>query len=99
MANEFNSNTLYIDTASTAALTRKNIRVSYITFTSSGAGDNLILKDTDGSGALKISIKNAVANDTITLSFDENPLVFPNAIYIDTLTSGATATLVLKTGQ
>lgn len=98
MANIRNGNTLYIDATGTA-LTKTNIIVSQIIFTSSSGGDNLILRDTDGTGALKISIKSNLANNTIQIDLRDTPMSFPNAIHVDTITAGATATLILKARQ
>jgi len=99
MANIRNNNTYYVDSTGTLATNVKNAKIVYILFTTAAAGDELTLRDTDGSGALKLTIKHQTADNTHLFDFSANPLVFPNAIHVDTITAGAVATLVLKSGE
>lgn len=96
MANEQNGNTFYI-VATGALTTNKGTRVSHVVFTPDAAFDQLVLKDTDNSGAIKLNIKGAVAKQTIDLQL-LSPIVFPGGVYVATLTSNATATLVTTGG-
>lgn len=99
MANTRNSNTIYVDTASNQVISDKNVKLAYVAFTSNGAGDSMVLRDGTVSGAIKLNIKNATADDTKLLTFDLRPIVFPNGIYVDTLDTGAVATLVTTSGE
>lgn len=92
MANAQNSNSFYID--STGSLTTKaNTRVSAIIFTPDSANDQLILKDTDNSGSIKISLRGATGKQSFQIDFF-TPIVFPGGMYVSTLTSNATATII-----
>lgn len=94
MANIRNSNTAYVDSGSSLIVPDANVKLAYVIFTSSSAGDSIVLRDGGSSGALKLKIKNGVATDSRTHRFDAVPMVFPNGIYVDTISSGATATLI-----
>lgn len=98
MANVQNNNTIYVD--STGQLTtRKNTVLKYIILTSAAAGDNLVLKDSDNSGDLKIDVKVDAADKTQVIDLDGSNIVFPNGIYASTVTAGLKATLIIKTGE
>ncbi len=97
MANVQNGNSFYVD--STGALTTsKNVRVSQIVFTPAAANDQMILKNEGTSGALKIKIRGSTANETTSIQFT-TPLIFPGGIYVDTVTSGALATIITTGGE
>jgi len=72
--------------------------VSYIILTSAAPADELVLRDTDGSGDLKIPVKAKNADETVPVDLTGSPVVFPNAIHA-TITAGATATLILKSRE
>lgn len=93
MANTRNGNTWHVDSAGTLT-TDKNVKVSHILFTSSGAGDSIVITDASG-GNDKITLKQATANDTKQFEFEQSPLVFPNGIHITSLSTGAKAVLVI----
>ncbi len=93
MGNVRSANSIYVDAAGDAVIDQ-NVKLVYIVFTANGAGDELILRDGSSSGALKMAIKNDVADSTNMYEFDVVPVVFTNGIYVDTISSGATATLV-----
>lgn len=93
MANVRNANTFYVD-GTASDLEVKNIRVAYITVTSTAATASLILQDVTTT-ANKIRVDIASANETVELNFDENPIVFPNGIKPATVTN-CVATLVLR---
>lgn len=93
MANARTGNIIYIDTTSNQITTDLNLKVASILFTSSGAGDALELRESS-SGTTKVYIKNATANNTEQFIF-ETPIVFSQGIYVQTLSSGAKAILVL----
>jgi hypothetical protein len=67
--------------------------------TSAAAADEIILKDEDGSGDLKLHLKVRDADDTRTIDLSETPAVFPNGIHVNTITAGMIVTLILKTGE
>lgn len=93
MANIRNSNTFYIDgTAQT--LDVKNIKVTHISLTATGANAVLVLKDVS-TGNLKIDLRVATSGVTTVFPFETNPLVFPNGINPSTVTN-AVATLMLQ---
>lgn len=97
MANVENANTIYVD--STGTLTsEKNVKLAYILYTSSAGGDTLTLRDKDGSGALKLTVRNNIATDSTIYDFSLRPVVFPNGIHVSTISAGSTATLVLTKG-
>lgn len=97
MANVRNANTWYVDTASDS-LAVSNIRITSIILTGGGSTSTLFLGDavSDASYPAKMSIM-AAANTTVQIRLEDTPMVFPNGIYIKTLTSGATATLFTTT--
>lgn len=90
MANARTSNKIYID--STGEITTSAIKVSYIVFTPDTANDQIILKETS-SGPTCLKVRGATAKDSIILDFSISPALF-NGLYIDTLSSGATATII-----
>ena len=96
MAITKNGNTIYIDATGTIPTNVIPVKIAFIIFTTDAANDQLILRDKDGSGALKIDIKHATANDTVRYNFSDNPITFPNAVHVDTLSPNAVATLVLR---
>lgn len=91
MANAVTGNKIYLD--ATGAVTTSRKKVAYIVFTPDASNDQLILRETSG-GANCISVRGATAKDTMVLDFSARPIVFNNGIYVQTLTSGATATLI-----
>lgn len=98
MANIRCGNSCYCD--STGALTgsEKNVKISYISYTGKLAGDTLTLKDSSTSGALKITLKAAVADETVFFDFSFRPLLFPNGIYVAAISANSTACIVLTSG-
>jgi hypothetical protein len=94
VANVENGNSVYIDSTGQVTDTGKPALVSYIVFTTTAANDELILKDDDTNGSLKIAIKHATADDTVMYDFSSKPIFFPNGIYCSTISTGATATLI-----
>lgn len=92
MANVQNGNSAYVD--STGQLTEGRTLLSAIVFTPAAADDQLILKDDDTNGSLKIAIQAATAKQTVIIDLSNTPLLFPNGVYVSTITSGAIATLI-----
>jgi hypothetical protein len=92
VANVQNSNSVYVDT--TGSLTTIPTKVHYIIFTPDAANDQLILKNEDNSGSIKISLRGATAKTSMIFDFSACPIHFPQGVYVSTITSGATATLV-----
>lgn len=93
MANARSGNIIFIDTASSQITSDLNLKIASILFTSSSAGDALELRESS-SGSTKVYIKNGTANDTAQFIF-ETPIVFSQGIYVQTISSGAKAILVL----
>lgn len=106
MANVRNGNTFYVDSTSsggtaTSFINEKQIKVSYIFFTTDNANDAFTINDLNPStgntaGDLKITGKEATADDSVWYDFSTSPMVFPNGIWISTLTAGSRLTLVLS---
>jgi hypothetical protein len=96
MANVSQSGTIYVN--ATGLLYTGRVKVAYILFTPATTGDLIELQDgTAGSSPIKCKIYGATATDTKLIDLSANPLVFNSGIYCNTLTAGATATLVLTT--
>lgn len=91
MANVVSANTVYVDTTGSIT-TKKNTHVYRIWFTPDAANDEILI--TDGSGGNnKFYARGATAKDTKEFRMDAQGLIFPNGIYITTLSSGAKAIL------
>ena len=90
MANVRSNNTHYID--STGALIDANVKVVGITLTATAANAVLLLKNYADSRS-KIDLRVATSGATEFFNFAETPLVFPDGIYVKTLTN-AIATLI-----
>jgi len=84
MANIRNANTFYVD--ATGNLTVPNIKVFYITITSTANSAVVVIKDVT-TGALKFDLRIATAGDPVRLNYSDSPLVFPNGIDVTTLTN------------
>lgn len=99
MANNVQSGTIYIDTNSAQVYTKK-AKVAYVIYTSSAAGDNLILRDGDaGTDPIKLNIKNPTNTNTMVLDFSRKPILFQDGIYVSALSASSIATLVLTAGD
>jgi hypothetical protein len=96
MANVRNSNSIYVD--ATGSITTDPIKVTCIIFTPDSANDQLILKNFDNSGDIKISLRSATAKTTLIFDFSSAPIHFPKGVYVSTVTSNATATIVTTSG-
>jgi hypothetical protein len=105
MANIQSANCFYVDSASSASVAASYVQltpvlVTCITFTSSAAGDSVVICDmapgsTPTQGPNKITIRNGVASDTKTVRFSPgNLLMFANGVWIASISAGATATLL-----
>jgi hypothetical protein len=103
MANVRNGNTFYIDAASsggTAAsfITKKNIKVTGVVFYAEAAGDAIVLADVavagGAAGSTKLKVSGGVAGETVALDLSNSPIVFPNGIWVVSLDTSCTATLV-----
>lgn len=99
MANTLNGNTLYLDTTSSNGLIRKNVKVSYIIFRAALVSDELILKDGSSSGTVKVPLRADTSNQTLFVDLSNSPIVFPNGVYVDTLSANSVATLVIQGSQ
>ena len=93
MANEHNSNSLFIDAAAAGPLGPVGSRVYSVVLSGIGGNARLTLSDTT-TAAPKLDIA-CIQNDTVTILFpEERPLVFPTGITVNTATN-AKATLIL----
>ena len=104
MANVRNGNTFFVDTASNAGtlasfIEEKGIKVAFLSFTSNSIGDTLDLADlsptSTAAGSDKIVVRDDDATDTQTLNMIGTPMVFPNGLWIKSISAGAKATIVL----
>jgi len=96
MANVQNSNSIYVD--ATGSITTNPIKITSIVFTPDSANDQLILKNFDNSGDIKVNIRGATAKDSMFFDFSTCPIHFPRGVYVSTLSSNATAFLVTTSG-
>jgi hypothetical protein len=94
MANSILGNKIFIDT--TGEVTDLRTKVAVVLFTTSNAGDELLLRETSG-GANTFHVKGGIADQTDAYYF-EVPIVFNNGIYVQTLSAGATAVLITTQG-
>lgn len=99
MANVRCGNSSYCDSTGLVTATGdKNIKVSFISFTSDAAADSITFKDSGSGGALKLTIKAALADETVFLDYSLRPLLFPNGVYVSAISANCTATIVFTTG-
>ena len=94
MANLLNGNTFYID-ATSPDLDRKQVLVTYIALTATGANAILVLSDVGTAPQKKLELRVATSGTTQLFRFTDSPVLFPNGISVTTLTN-AVATLVIK---
>ena len=103
MANVLNSNSWYIDTASSAGtastfLAEDNIQVTHIVFCSKLAADSIVLADKSATaaaaGSTKMKIVADAAEQTVYIDLADHPLVFPNGVWVVSLSPNAVCTLV-----
>lgn len=97
MANAKTGPNIYVDTASDQ-LTTDRTKVAYIMFTPSAANDQIVLRSSSSSSNILV-IQSAVAKETKVIDLSRRPMVFPNGIYVQTLSSGASATIVTTQGN
>ena len=97
MANVRCGNSIYVDSTGAITGSDKNVKVAYITLTSKLAADSITIKDSGTSGALKLTFKSALADDTKYFDFSRKPLLFPNGLYISAISANCTAMIVLTT--
>lgn len=97
MANSKTGPNIYVDTAS-EQVTADRTKVSYVLFTPSAANDMIVLSNSS-LGPNILTIQSAVAKETKVVDTSRRPLVFPNGIYVQTLSSGALATIVTTQGN
>lgn len=85
---------IYIDTAGAVFDTPNQIiKISQFLFTSSSAGDSVVLKESS-SGSTVLVIKNGVANDTKHIDCSTKPVPF-NGLYVQSISAGATLVCTL----
>lgn len=95
MANIEFSGSIYCDSTGNLT-TKRNLKVAYILYTSSAAGDSAIFRDgTAGTDPLKLKVQNISATDSKLLDFSAKPIVFQNGIYCSAISASSTVTLIL----
>lgn len=105
MANVQNLGTYSIDTASSGGgdfLESPSIRVLGIFFTPNASGDSIVLHDLDTSGPSagihKLTLDGSVADQTDFYNLVGMNIVFPNGIWVASITASAVATLIIAPG-
>lgn len=94
MANNHTSGTIYVD--STGTLVSSKVKVAYIMFNASAAGDSVTLRDgTSATDPIKFIISGDTTRKTFLLDFSNKPVVFQNGIHCSAINAGSYATLVL----
>ena len=91
MANVQSGPLIFVDSA--GELTASSTLVSYIVFTPNTALDSINLRGS-ATGPDILFLRAAVAKDTQIYDFSFKPLVFTNGIFIESITSGAKATII-----
>lgn len=98
MANTRNGNSIYVtETGLSTGSNETNVKVVYILFTPDLANDQMILKERDTNGDIKLNLRGATAKTTMFFDFSAAPITFKAGIFISTLTASATATLITST--
>jgi hypothetical protein len=97
MANTRNGNTWYVDATGTLG-TEKNVLVPYIFLTATGANARIVLSD-QATGSVKVDLRLPTAGDTQLFRVEANPILFPNAIEVTTLTNAVATVLVTRAGN
>jgi hypothetical protein len=95
VANTHSGNSIHIDTASNLAYDKVNAKLKAVILTTNAAGDVLVLRES-ATGADKLTIKNPTDESTFHLDLSQSPMVFKDGIYVQTLTSGAKAMLIIE---
>lgn len=109
MANTINGNTFYVDSASSGStagsfVSEKDIQVLGISFTSDTIGNQITISDikqmndsaTAAAGSKKIKLSIGVADETVFLRLEGSPIRFPNGIWIESIDSNSSATIIFK---
>jgi len=92
MANIQAGNTIHIDTVGDVP-GQANIKIIHAIFHSNASGDSAVFKET-ASGGIKIKFQNNLANDSKHFRFESAPIVFARGIYLASISSGASVTLI-----
>lgn len=98
MANVLNGNTFFIDTAHSSAvddLDRKQVLVTGIVVTATGANGRIVLGDKASNSPPKLDLRVADSGTTQSFIFRDSIVLFPNGIQVITLTN-AVATVIIK---
>jgi hypothetical protein len=96
LANASNGNTLYVDSTGDI-LTRKNVLVTYITVTPTGAA-SVIIQDVT-TAATKLRLDVATGTNSVVFDYSYNPILFPNGIRVSTLTNALVTFTFRNTGE
>lgn len=91
MANSISTGKIYID--STGEIATSQIKIAHILFTPDAANDQIILRETS-SGSDVLKLRGATAKETLHYDFSNKPIVFENGLYVQTLSTGAVATVI-----
>lgn len=104
MANVRNGNTFYVDTSSdsgTAAsyIDEKNVKLVGLFADVNATTDTITISDKSASaasaGSTKLYVDFATAKEVHYFSLADNPIVFPNGVWV-TLTGSPKLTLILQ---
>ena len=98
MSNVRSGNSYYIDTVSSNAascLEEKEIQVIGIIYFSATATNTYVLNDLSSTGASAGALKLKLSAATPYVDLSDNPIRFPNGIWISTL-DGGVLSLILK---
>lgn len=91
MANAVTGNKIYVDTTGSVTTSRKLVKG--ILFTPAAINDQMVLRE-ESTGPDALRLRGATANQTSFYDFSQCPLIFTNGIFIQTLTTGAVATII-----
>lgn len=95
MANAQRGNKILID--STGQVTTSNTKVVHALFTPGSAGDEVVLSEAEGDADIFV-IRASAAKNTLHFRFEVRPLLFPNGVYVSSISSGAKLSLITTTG-
>ncbi len=104
MANVRNSNTFSVDAASTDAsdsIEGTSLHLMGILFTPNSAGQTMKLNDLapgPAAGDDKLTISGDIADRTRYYDLARANIVFPNGLWVTSISAGAKATLVISGG-
>lgn len=97
MANNYNSGSIYVDTADSLAFSGR-VKVAYILMTSDASYASAIIHDgLTISGPAKLHLKVGASHSTQLFDFSASPLIFNTGIFVDGLSASCKLTFVTTT--